>query len=318
MTDSRELFRDYAENGSESAFRELVSRYTDLVYSTATRLVGGDSHLAQDVAQTVFIDFARMARTLSAQVMLGGWLHRHTCFVAQKTLRTERRRKSRERKAAEMNALNGPAEPRLGEAADVLDEAIDELKESDRAAIILRFFQQADFRAVGQALGTTDDTAQKRVSRALEKLQSALARRGVAFSVGALATALAAEAVTAAPAGAAANLAAAALAGGTAAGTMSLPFLKLAIMTKLKIGIMGAIVLGAIATPLLVQHQAQFKLREKDEQLRQANEQLAAAALENERLSNLVARSSADTAQGQLGELLRLRGEVGSLKRQLA
>ena len=92
MTDSRQLLADYARNGSEEAFRELVTRYLSLVYSTAIRLVGGDAHLAEDVAQTVFVDLARKARTLPGDVMLGGWLHRNTCFVAAKTMRGERRR----------------------------------------------------------------------------------------------------------------------------------------------------------------------------------------------------------------------------------
>ena len=83
--------------GEEAAFRELVSRYVDLVYSAAIRLVNGDAHLAEDVTQTVFADLARMARSLSRGVMLGGWLHRHTCFVAGKTMRSERRRLARER-----------------------------------------------------------------------------------------------------------------------------------------------------------------------------------------------------------------------------
>jgi DNA-directed RNA polymerase specialized sigma24 family protein len=53
----------------------LVERYINLVCSTALRLVGGDAHLADDVTQTVFINLARKGRTLSNEVMLGGWLH---------------------------------------------------------------------------------------------------------------------------------------------------------------------------------------------------------------------------------------------------
>ena len=82
MTDSQRLLAEYARNGSESAFRELVSRYTNLVYSRALRLVGGDAHLAEDVAQTVFIGLASRGRTLSTDVMLGGWLHQHTYHAA--------------------------------------------------------------------------------------------------------------------------------------------------------------------------------------------------------------------------------------------
>ena len=59
MTDSQQLLADYVRTGSDSAFRELVNSYIDLVYSTALRLVEGDTHRAEDVAQTVFVDLAR-------------------------------------------------------------------------------------------------------------------------------------------------------------------------------------------------------------------------------------------------------------------
>src|SRR5258706_6479973 len=106
MTESQALLADYVRSGAESAFRQLLTRYLDLVYSTAVRLVDGDTHRAKDVAQVVFSDLARMAGKLSGNTMLGGWLHRHTCFVARTVMRGERRRQIRERQAVEMNALN--------------------------------------------------------------------------------------------------------------------------------------------------------------------------------------------------------------------
>ena len=81
MTESQQLLAEYAENGSEEAFRELVKRYIDLVYSTARRLAGGDAHLAQDIAQTVFIHLCHNARKLPREVMLGGWLRRQIVTV---------------------------------------------------------------------------------------------------------------------------------------------------------------------------------------------------------------------------------------------
>src|SRR4030095_2152128 len=119
MTDSQNLLAEYVQTGSDAVFRELVTCYVDLVYSTALRLVEGDTHRAEDVAQTVFVDLTRKARTLSNDVMLGGWLHRHTCFVATNTMRGERRRKSRERQAVEMNALNSG--PDLSLVGPILD-----------------------------------------------------------------------------------------------------------------------------------------------------------------------------------------------------
>ena len=110
MTDSQQLLAEYRQNGSDAAFRELVNRYVDLVYSTALRLVERDTHRAEDVAQTVFVDLARKARTLPQEVRLGGWLHRDACLVAGHTMRGERRRQSRERQAVEMNVLENHSE----------------------------------------------------------------------------------------------------------------------------------------------------------------------------------------------------------------
>src|SRR5688572_21717580 len=188
MTDGQQLIAQYVETGSETAFRELVTRYVDLVYSAAVRMVNGDTHLAEDVTQTVFADLARMARTLAREVMLGGWLHRHTCFVAAKTMRGERRRQARERQAVEMNAIEDHSAANLASVAPMLDEAINQLGAEDRAAILLRYFEQRDFQSLGAALGSSEEAARKRVDRALEKLHASLMRRGVALSVTALGT----------------------------------------------------------------------------------------------------------------------------------
>ena len=314
MTDSQTLLLLYARTRSESAFRELVSRYIDLVYSTAFRLVGGDAHSAQDVAQTVFVALADKAGTLPKDVMLGGWLHQHTRFAAGKLMRTERRRQLRERQAAEMNAIEDHSESNLAQVAPVLDEAIGQLDAEDRTAILLRFFERKDFRGVGDALGSSEDAARKRVDRALEKLHVLLKHRGATLSATALGTALATEAVTAAPAGLAGSVAGTVLAGATAGGT-TLALLKVMGMTKLKLGIISAIVVAGVATPLVLQHQSQVRLREDNQAFRQQVDQLAA---ENERLANLVARANSSQALAidQPSEILRLRGEVGVLRQQ--
>ena len=132
MTDSQTLLAEYAGSGSESAFRELVTRYIGLVYATALRLVEGDTHLAEDVAQTVFMDLARKARGLSSAVMLGGWLHRRTFNVAAPMMRAARRRQSREREAAQMSAMQDDPAADLEQIAPMLDEALTKLGQDDR------------------------------------------------------------------------------------------------------------------------------------------------------------------------------------------
>src|SRR6185436_18519854 len=69
MIESGELLRRYAKGNDEEAFAELVNRHLKLVYSAALRQVDGVAHLAEDIAQTVFMDLAREACTLSDQVV---------------------------------------------------------------------------------------------------------------------------------------------------------------------------------------------------------------------------------------------------------
>jgi RNA polymerase sigma factor (sigma-70 family) len=316
MTESQTLLADYTKNGSEAAFRELVARYLDLVYSTAVRLAGGDTFMAEDVAQTVFVDLARLAKGLSSEVRLGGWLHRHTCFVAAKTLRGERRRQSRERQAVEMNALPDHSQARLAEVAPILDEAINQLGAADRAAVLLRFYERLDFRSVGEALGTNEAAAQKRVTRALEKLHVLLKRRGVTLSAAALGAVLAGEAITAAPAGLAASIAGAAVAGVAAGTGNTLTLLKFMAATKFKTGVIAAVILASVVTPLLVQRQAQARLGEQDQTWQRQSHQLAQLAADNKRLAGLLAQAnnSPPPSDSQFRELMKLRGEVGRLK----
>src|SRR3989442_4429272 len=198
MNDDAQLLRRYAEAGSESAFSELVSQHIDLVYSAALRQVGGDAHLAQDVAQTVFADLARKARAVSRHGVLTGWLYQATRYAASKVVRTERRRATREKEAVAMQELS--SEANWDDLGPLLDEAMGRLGAKDRDAVLLRYFDRKELRAVGDVLGTSEEAARKRVGRALERLRRFLMRRGATLPATALASALAGNAVQAAPA----------------------------------------------------------------------------------------------------------------------
>ncbi len=312
--ESRALLSAYATDGSEAAFRELVARYTDLVYSAALRLGGGNTQFAEDVAQTVFIDLARKARALSAEVMLGGWLHRRACHVAATLLRTERRRQARERQAMD-DPMQDHTQTNLARLAPILDEAVNRLNAQDRAAIVLRFFERRDFRGVGQGLKVSEDAARMRVSRALHKLHSHLARQGVTLGAGVLATTLAAEVTTAAPAGLAASLAGTALTGAAAGGGVSLTLIKLLTLMKIRTAIIGSLAIATVVAFLTAQHRAQSNLvlRQQNQALRDQLQQAQHAPAEPAPAST----PSAQLADAQR-ELLRLRGEVSRLSRELA
>jgi RNA polymerase sigma factor (sigma-70 family) len=316
-SDAKMLLAAYANSGSEPAYREVVTRYLDLVYSTALRVVEGDAHLAQDVAQTVFLDLARKAGSLAGEVMLGGWLHQHARNVALTSMRGERRRQARERQAAEMNALEDHTESNLAQLAPVLDDAIGQLEADDRTAILLRFFEQYNLLSVGEALGTSEDAARKRVTRALDKLQVLLKHRGVSLSAAALGTILATEAVSAAPAGLALSIANSVLAN-VAVGGFTLELLKLKVMTKILAGLFLAVAVIGIGTSLWLLRSRQ-ELRDENQTLLLQGARLDHLQLENERLSNLVVLSDQKRLPNdQFAELLRLRGEVTQMRQAQA
>ena len=316
----KELLWEYAEQGSERAFGEIVARYTDLVYSAALRQVGS-ADLARDIAQTVFTDLARkaVAGQLRPDASLAGWLYRATRYAALRHLRDEHRRQARERQAMQYftPAAEGPLD--WDRLAPVLDEAMSTLNNTDREALLLRFFKKHDFRAVGAALGLSDDAAQKRVTRSLDKLRAALSKRGVTATALTLSTLLSLNAVQAAPVGLAAALATASLASAAAGTGAAVSLLELMAMTKGQLGAVGAIIAASVLTPLVIQHQAQGKLRETDALVQQENNRLAELSAANQVLSNLLATTggSPTASNEQSSELLRLRGQVARLRKDV-
>ena len=322
MTDSRQLLDDYARHKSEAAFRELVSRYLNLVYSCALRLVEGDAHRAEDVAQVVFADLARKAAELSPKVMLGGWLHRHTCFVAANTRRGERRRLAREREAVAMNSiLEDNTQLDFARLAPLLDETINQLDETDRAAILLRFFEQKDFCSVGQALGSSEEASRKRVSRALDKLRDLLAQRGVRTTAAALSVIVSTNAVQSAPFGLAAAISTAALTGTAVTASTVIAATKTIAMTTLQ-KTAATLTVAALAGAGIYEARQAAHLRDQVQTFQQQqaplSEQIARLQQERDQATNQLASVAGELAKTKDGnaELLKLRGEVGALRQQ--
>ena len=233
-----QLLRDYSELGKESAFAEIVARHTDLVYSAALRQVYSPD-LARDVAQSVFTDLARKARSLcvglNAEASLVGWLYRATRFAARDLYRNETRRIQRERLAMEQLHPESASAPDWNQLSACLDDAMSDLDNFDREIVLLRYFKNHDLRTVGAALGISDDAAQKRVSRAVDRLREIFAKRGITIGAGGLAAVISANAVQAAPVGFALAISAAALVTGTSlATTATVSATKVLAMTALQ------------------------------------------------------------------------------------
>jgi RNA polymerase sigma factor (sigma-70 family) len=250
MIDDSELLRRYAQDRSEDAFSELVQRHLGFVYGVAVRRVGHDAQLAREVCQEVFTALATKAAALAHQPMLKGWLHTAARFSAARAVRSESRRRRREQAAHTMQELNPHSEPRQTweQLRPVIDDMLGDLRERDREAVLLRFFEELTFAQVGQRLEISEDAARIRVSRALDEMSRRLSRRGISSTAAVIAACLGSQAAVAAPAGWTAVITGTAMTGAPA-GTWLGIFKS---MTKTQIGIGSALALaGASAVWLL-------------------------------------------------------------------
>jgi RNA polymerase sigma factor (sigma-70 family) len=302
LTD-QELLQDFVARRSEAAFAELARRHIDLVYSAVLRMVC-DAHLAQDVTQGVFVALAQSARQLADRPVLSGWLHRTAQNIAANTVRSEVRRHTREQEAAAMNELLGNEPDTTWEMISPhLDAALGELDEVDRDAVMLRYFERKSAREMAAILGTSEEAAQKRVSRAVERLRALFSKRKLKVGTAGLVALISANAVKSAPAALAASIF------GTTFATA--PTIGITMIHKILITGMTAAV---VATGLYAFHlQNELKpLVEQDaslnNQIAQLQQQLNAAT---NRLENLQEQN--DQLQAGQTELLRLRAEVTRL-----
>jgi len=218
-----ELLHAWATQRDETAFAELVRRHLDQVHACARRQVG-ESPLADEVAQAVFLVLARKAGAIGPRVVLSGWLFRTTRFVAARAQRAEQRRTHHETLAAMQPSSHEPTVlPEHWRAVEPhLDAALAALPATDRDAVLLRYFEDRPLRAVGERLGVNEEAAKKRVSRAVEKLRAWLTGKGVLLSTTGLLTLLGNLPAHSAPAGLAGQITSAATANTASAATAAL------------------------------------------------------------------------------------------------
>jgi RNA polymerase sigma factor (sigma-70 family) len=250
--DDAELLQQFARDRRDDVFAELVNRYIGLVYNAALRQVGGDSHAAQDVTQSVFALLAQKAPTLTRHPSIAGWLHTTARFAARDWMRSRRRRLVRETEAQAMQEiLSDDRSSRIewSQIRPALDDALGELNERDREVVLLRFFAGRRLAEIGQQLQLSENAVRMRVDRALGKLQAQLVRRGITSTGAALGLALTDYANAAVPTGMAGTVTAHAVAAVPAV-TSQGAALTFSIMNVMKLAgtaIAGALLISAVA-----------------------------------------------------------------------
>jgi RNA polymerase sigma factor (sigma-70 family) len=320
-TNDLDLLREFIRAQSQDAFTALVQRHLGLVYCAALRQVRSPQ-LAEEVAQSVFTDLARNAARLKPDTVLTAWLYEVTRRTAINVVRGEARRQLREQIALEMNAMNATADD-WTQIEPLLDDAMHALDDLDRTAILLRFFENKSLREVGESLGTTDDTARKRVNRAVERLREFFAKRGVTVGASGLSVLISTNAVLVAPAGLSAAIIAAtsAITGATIATTAAISQGTLATMNLLNAkavaALLGVAVIAGSGT-YFVQQQKLGRAEAEHRALLASHEQQAAAARDAQLAALRAREQELENLRKQIADISRLQKEIARLRRELA
>ena len=324
MTDDSHLIRAWVENRDEQAFRTLVDRHLNLVYSVARRLIT-NQHLAEEVTQGVFIILARKASALASAKTLSTWLYRTTQYAAAQAIRVEARRTERHRRFADMQTTE--SDNIWEKVAPLLETAMSRLRTRDREALVLRFMGEKTIEQVGVALGISEEAARKRIDRALERLRNIFLRRGISATTALLTSTLSANAVQTAPLGLSAKIAGVTVAStataSVATATIVSGTLQFMAWTKAKIiGVAAAaLLLGGVAT-VAVKKGGGSEATPANDPIADFRAKLAAAGGTPAQIDNLVCVEnlkrigSALAAQGQVpADPLKLKNQLDTPQR---
>jgi RNA polymerase sigma-70 factor, ECF subfamily len=155
--------------GEVSAFRALVLRHQASVYSLAVRMLS-DRHLAEDLAQEVFLQLHRSLQSIESEAHLAFWLRRVTLHRA-----LDRLRRSRGWQSAPLEEAEGLADER----AEVdplllrrLQALLAELPPAQRAVVLLRYQEDLDPMDIARTLKMPTNTVKSHLKRALTLLRA--------------------------------------------------------------------------------------------------------------------------------------------------
>lgn len=172
------LLQAYSRDGADDAFRQIVERYSRLVFGTCHRILGSVDK-AEDAAQSTFVALALKAAQIDASRGLGGWLHRVARQVSLDVRKAAARRQAREQEAWRRTGVSTRAgEQPAGNVASELDEAIDRLPAKLRAAVIQHYFEETSLEEIAARQGCTVSAVSMRLTRARALLHKRLMRHG--------------------------------------------------------------------------------------------------------------------------------------------
>jgi RNA polymerase sigma-70 factor, ECF subfamily len=165
------------QQGDESAFGDLFNAFHRNVVRIALNVIR-DEEAALDVAQEVFMRGYKELSGWRGEARLSTWLYRATVNVCFERLRLEE--KHRRIRDANHRDLSAPAVDDIvseNESVALIDRAIQQLPPRQRAAFILRHYQDMKFQEVASVLEISTEGAKANYHKALLTLRELLSPR---------------------------------------------------------------------------------------------------------------------------------------------
>jgi len=170
--------------GDTRAFEELIERHQALVAGTAARMLGSNSDV-EDIAQQVFIRVWKSARRYVPRAKFTTWLLKITRNLVFNELRRAKRR-AQVPLQAEPDLEEIPLKDETNPAPDAslledelqraIEEAIMQLPESQRMALVLRRYEQLSYEQIAEVLDLSVPAVKSVLFRARTELRSRLSK----------------------------------------------------------------------------------------------------------------------------------------------
>jgi RNA polymerase sigma-70 factor (ECF subfamily) len=163
--------------GDESAFERLVNKYQHSVLNTIYRYIGNYNE-AEDIAQDVFVKVWRNIKSFKGKAKFSTWLYR---IAVNQCL--DYRRKRKEKTVSLDNTLEESKIPEsltVGldferqKKAEIVRQAINELPDNQRAALILAKYDDKSYQEIAQIMGISLASVASLIFRAKERLKDKL------------------------------------------------------------------------------------------------------------------------------------------------
>jgi RNA polymerase sigma factor (sigma-70 family) len=175
------LLERFVDRREQGAFEELVCRHGGMVLGVCRRLVRNSAD-ADDAFQATFLTLARRATTIRRRDSVDGWLYKVAWRIAIRARALVLQRARREVRVTSLAAVSGESDHSADDLRAVLAEEVACLPEKYRLTVGLCYMEGKSVAEAARLLGCPKGTVLSRLSRARQRLQARLKRRGVAPS----------------------------------------------------------------------------------------------------------------------------------------